>query len=170
MPVSRNAKPKVPPAAVISMITPPLANAFCIAVRKVLLPGDFVQWGSFAAGTTFDFFLIADGANGGTNVYSTDASINADGFKHAIVHAVVGSPYVLFAFEDLPGGGDQDFGDLVFALQIGRRNVNHLAQTIGAPEPSLALLLSGLFCLIAVVSRGHRFGDRNVTNGPDATS
>ena len=61
-------------------------------------------------GTKLDFFLIADGANGGTNVFSTNSSLNKDGVNHVMSYAfaVPGSSYLLISFEDMYGGGDRD--------------------------------------------------------------
>jgi hypothetical protein len=108
-----------------------------------LLPGDFVELGSFEAGTEFDFSLIADGANGGTNIWSTTDALNADGIQHAVAFAVKGSPYLLIGFEDLYGGGDRDYNDLLFVLDIGTANVEFLAN----PEPAVFLLLLPLLAL-----------------------
>ncbi|MBK1881649.1 DUF4114 domain-containing protein [Luteolibacter pohnpeiensis] len=102
-----------------------------------LVAGDFVDLGTFTAGTALDFFLIANGANGGTDFFSTQQSLNADGIVHAITIAADGSAYLIIGFEDLMGGGDQDYNDAVFAVQIGKVNVANLAG-LGAPEPSLA--------------------------------
>jgi len=115
-----------------------------------LQAGDFVELGVLEAGTHLDFFLISNGANGGTNVYSTDESINPDGINHVVAHAFAmeDSPYLLIGFEDLFGGGDNDFNDLVFVLDIGVENVQYLAETasldspvVGAPEPHLTAVL-----------------------------
>lgn len=105
-----------------------------------LLPGDFVNLGQMNAGTQLDFFLIADGANGGTKVFSADMSANPDGLNHtvAFAYAVPDSPYLIMGFEDLYGGGDQDFNDLVFAVDLGAANI---AQLTGTPEPALFLTL-----------------------------
>lgn len=102
-----------------------------------LAPGDFVDLGTLTAGTSLDFFLIADGANGGQNYYSTQDSLNADGIVHAVSLAADGSAYLIIGFEDLWGGGDRDYNDLVFAVYIGQANVANLA-ALGAPEPTLA--------------------------------
>ena len=58
------------------------------------------------------------------------------------------SPYLLIGFEDLLNGGDRDFNDLLFAVDIGVQNVQALVPT---PEPSLivlALLLGGIAFVI----------------------
>ena len=111
-----------------------------------LAPGDFVNLGTLKAGTALDFFLIANGAAGGTDFFSTKQSLNQDGLNHIVATATKGSPYLLFSFEDLKGGGDRDYNDVVFAVDIGKENVAKIAG-LGAPEPSLA---SGslLTCLV----------------------
>ncbi len=117
-----------------------------------LMPGDFVNLGTFAGGTKLDFFLIADGANGGRNVYSTTPSANPDGINHVVsfAYAVAGSPYLIIAFEDLYGGGDKDFNDVVIALDIGVANV---AALLATPEPGLWLTLSSLGGMVAWIRR-----------------
>ncbi len=106
--------------------------------NEPLVAGDFVDLGKFAKGTSLDFFLIADGASGGKRFYSTDLSLNADGIVHAVSLAPDGSAYLIIGFEDLWGGGDKDYNDLVFAAEIGKANVQNLVG-LGAPEPSLTM-------------------------------
>ena len=71
-----------------------------------LLPGDFVNLGTFNAGTKLDFFLIANGASGGNTVYSTTQSANPDHINHVASFSptfwgVANSPYLFIAYEDL---------------------------------------------------------------------
>jgi hypothetical protein len=106
-----------------------------------LLPGDFADLGTHSAETQLDFFVIANGARGGTNVFSTNESFNPDGINHVISYAIEDSPYLLIGFEDLYGGGDRDFNDLVFVADIGESNVQNLILTSN-PEPSTLLTLS----------------------------
>ncbi len=106
-----------------------------------LAPGDFVDIGTVEAGSELDFFLIANGAYGGRNVYTTDAALNPDGINHTVALANDDSPYLILGFEDLYGGGDRDFNDIVFAVDIGAANVAAITAT---PEPALTLML-GLF-------------------------
>jgi hypothetical protein len=103
-----------------------------------LVAGDFVDLGSFKAGTKLDFFIIANGFYGGKEYYSTEQSVNMDGVVHAVSLASNGSAYLIIGFEDLKGGGDRDYNDLVFAVEIGSANVKAMAG-LGAPEPSLAM-------------------------------
>ena len=58
------------------------------------------------------------------------ASRNPDGVAHAIVETISTSPYVTkVGFEDLWGGGDRDFDDLVFSF-------SNLRTAGGSPFPS----------------------------------
>ena len=111
-------------------------SAYMRSENNPLLPGDFVDVGTYEDGTSLDFLLIANGANGGTDVWSTAEGYNEDGIQHAVAFAVDGSPYLMLGFEDLYGGGDQDYNDLVFAVDIGEANVAFLSQ----PEPALGLM------------------------------
>ena len=108
-----------------------------------LLPGDFVNLGKMSSGTLLNFFLIADGANGGKNVYSTDQSANPDGINHvvAFAYAIPGSSLLVIVFDDLKGGGDRDFNDVMFAVDVGTKNI---AALTGTPEPTLAVSLGSL--------------------------
>lgn len=109
--------------------------------RNPLAPGDFVDLGTIAGGSVLDFFLIANGAFGGKYVYTTDAATNPDGINHTVALAGENSPYLIIGFEDLYGGGDRDFNDLVFAVDIGAANVSAITAT---PEPAFTLVL-GIF-------------------------
>lgn len=106
-----------------------------------LLPGDFVDLGKFEAGTALDFFLIANGAAGGKDVWTASASRNWDGLDHLVAFALPSSPYLILAFEDMIKGGDNDYNDVIFAVDIGAINVQRLLST---PEPATWALLLGL--------------------------
>lgn len=123
-----------------------------------LKSGDFVDFGNFTGGTKLDFFLIADGANGGANVFSTDAATNPDGVRHVLSHAFADrdSPYLMLAFEDIYGGGDEDFNDLIVALDIGAANVQNVIKTVGAPEPTTFVTLAAFVALGARLRRRGR--------------
>jgi len=118
-----------------------------------LLPGDFVNLGTYAAGTKLDFFLIADGANGGSSVYNSinGTSTNPDKLNHVGMFSPtmfaspdLNSPYVFVTFEDLLGGGDRDYNDTIFAFNVGSAAVHALFAT---PEPSMYLTLGGFLAL-----------------------
>ncbi len=101
-----------------------------------LLAGDFVDLGDVAAGTALDFFLIANGANGGRTVWSADVNRNVDHIQHVVAFAQPGTPYLLIGFEDLYGGGDRDYNDALIVVDIGYDNI---ATLTGSPEPSSLL-------------------------------
>ena len=121
-----------------------------------LLPGDFVNLGVMKAGTKLDFFLLANGANGGTTAWSTSGN-NPDGINHvaslsARMFAIpnIDSPYLFIAFEDLWGGGDKDYNDAVFAINVGAATINHLVAT---PEPATWASLASFLGLAVYIKR-----------------
>ena len=124
-----------------------------------LLPGDFENIGKFAAGTKLDFFLLSNGANNyWANIFSTQESLNSDGFnQHAAAFTAnlfaipqLNSPYIFLSFEDMYGGGDQDINDTIIALNVGTATVNRLLAT---PEPTMAASLAGCLALAFVAGR-----------------
>jgi hypothetical protein len=116
--------------------------------REPLLPGDFVDLGKIKGGSSLDFFLIANGANGGRQSFATQTSVNPDGINHVVSFAFTSkdSPYLILGFEDLLGGGDRDFNDLVFAVDVGAVNLSELTAT---PEPS------AIFTMTAFLGLGY---------------
>ncbi|MEM7672973.1 MAG: DUF4114 domain-containing protein [Verrucomicrobiota bacterium] len=89
-----------------------------------LKTGDYVDLGEIQAGEVLDLFIISNGANHNNGrVYSASAENNNDQTDHMIVHGVVGEDTLLVGFEDLHGGGDKNYTDVVIALQIGEENV-----------------------------------------------
>lgn len=109
---------------------------------------DFVDFGNVAAGSSLDFFAIANGANGGTTVLGLNPATNPDGLSHVAIQARVdrSSPYLLLGFEDLVGG-DYDYNDVVLALDIGAANVQSILNSVGAPEPGSMALLGSLLVI-----------------------
>jgi Domain of unknown function (DUF4114) len=123
-----------------------------------LLPGDFVNLGVMQAGTKLDFFLLANGANGGTAAWNTaGAGANPDGINHVAAFnprffAVpqMNSPYLFISFEDLWGGGDKDYNDAIFAINVGSATINKLLAT---PEPSTYMTLGSFLGAAILVKR-----------------
>ena len=120
-----------------------------------LLPGDFVNLGHLGAGTSLDFFLLANGANGGTKSYSTRSSANADGIGAALAYAftVKDSTYLVLAFEDLSSSSDRAFSDLIVAMDIGKVNMAALTAT---PEPATYASMAAFLGLGWVLVRRNR--------------
>ncbi|HOC69784.1 MAG: hypothetical protein BWX80_01316 [Candidatus Hydrogenedentes bacterium ADurb.Bin101] len=96
-----------------------------------LMPGDFIDLGMLPAGAQLNFFLIAfDGQ--GHNTYSVLKERNPDGIDHMVAMAVEGTSYLLLSFEDMFRGGDSDYEDCVFAVEMSMDNV---AALIGKLDP-----------------------------------
>lgn len=107
-----------------------------------LWEGDFVDLGTLDAGTSINPFVVSDGANNQTNgdIFTAFTNQNADGLQHFVALAIEGTSYLLIGVEDAYGG-DQDYNDVVFALDIGADNVTYLAsQAVPLPPAALALI------------------------------
>jgi hypothetical protein len=124
-----------------------------------LKKGDGVKLGNMAANTQLDFWLRANGKNGGNNLFGTETASNGDGLQHVVAYAYKG--YIMLGFEDLWGakdaeGGknqksDRDFNDAVFVLDIGEANVRNLIKPV--PEPATVLGLMGVGAAGVVLRR-----------------
>lgn len=96
-----------------------------------LASGDFVDIGHMQAGTQLDFFLVADGArNSNAHIYTNHDENNHDNLQHMFAIVLPSSPYLLVGFEDLPGGGDLDYNDCVFLVDIGLENARYLDEEV----------------------------------------
>jgi hypothetical protein len=120
------------------------------SASEPLLPGDFVDLGTYKAGTSLDFFLISNGANGGGNVFTAEAARNPDKIDHVVAFALSDSPYLILAYEDLYGGGDRDYNDVIVAVDIGKANIQRL---VSAPEPGTWMILTGFMGLALFQTR-----------------
>lgn len=132
------------------LIFPNASTDYSVRTKDTpLLPGDFVDLGRYNKGAQLDFFLIANGFNGGSQLFSTSQSLNSDGLIHSIALNNNGSPYQIIAWEDLLGGGDRDFNDCIFAFELTTPKNNPSVISVAAPEPSLIFgtCLSSLFIL-----------------------
>ncbi|MCT7976412.1 DUF4114 domain-containing protein [Laspinema olomoucense] len=103
--------------------------------------------GSFTGNTFIDFFVKSDGANGGTNYLGFDPDQNpgsSKGLSHVIGYTF--GDYLLLGFEDIIGGGDLDFNDVVFAVK---------GVTTSVPEPSLMIGLIATGAMVVLRKRAH---------------
>lgn len=98
-----------------------------------LREGDFVDIGVGGNGWQLDFFLISDAFRIWRNSNQTntnlgwlwnDKSRNSDGLQHVVAFALPDSPYILVGFEDILGGGDLDYNDALFVVDVGIENVD----------------------------------------------
>lgn len=129
----------LPDASSSSSYLNPTASSYRSRYAPVAA-GDFVDLGTFENDTQLNLFLIANGANGGTETYYTDMSLNRDGIDHFVVLATPDSPYLLIGTEDLFNGGDKDYNDLVVALDVGRATAQKLiSKAVPLPAPVIAL-------------------------------
>lgn len=96
--------------------------------------GQGTSFGSFASDTNIDFFL---GKQGGNVFFTSGAENNIDNINHLISYQVEfeGDDYYLLGFEDIWGGGDQDFNDTVFVVKGAVEPI---------PEPGAAMSLIAL--------------------------
>jgi hypothetical protein len=90
--------------------------------------GDFIEIGVGERGYQLDFFLISDAVNGGTQWLWNDPNENSDRLQHVVAFLLPGTPYILLGFEDIIGGGDRDYNDALFVVDIGMTNADNLDQ------------------------------------------
>jgi len=86
-----------------------------------ILPGDFIDLGRLPEDTMLNFFLATP-----EHIFAPIPEANPDGIPHMVALAVEDSPYLLISFEDLLGGGDEDYEDAVFAVHVSEGNVEAL--------------------------------------------
>jgi len=113
--------------------------------------GDFAELGNFKAGTVFDFRLVSNAINGGipgkdlTGVFGVDEKTNPDKLQHVMAYYY--KDLMIFGYEDLWGGGDKDYNDVVFAIDFGKGNARDIPG-VSVPEPSSAAALMGIAGLV----------------------
>ncbi|ADE16794.1 hypothetical protein Nhal_3778 [Nitrosococcus halophilus Nc 4] len=114
--------------------------------------GSTVSLGRFDSSTELIFrlfaFYTAPNLIVRDNFFSGPAERNRDGVAHALAVTIfdeLSSQYITeVAFEDLYGGGDQDYNDFVFQLT----NIRDPLPPAAVSEPSsLALIGMGIACL-----------------------
>jgi len=98
--------------------------------------GAIADLGWFTAGTVLTFRVGV--SNTGDSFYTGAASLNADGIAHGQgitrLDAATGRYVTDVGFEDLRGGGDRDYNDIMFRLT----NVYDPTRTV--PEPGTLVL------------------------------
>lgn len=121
--------------------------------------GQGVSLGGFSGPTQLGFSIISDGYNlakpaanatakqianyekeVARRTLGADSSQNVDGLQHLV--AFQHNDWVILGFEDIIGGGDLDYNDVVFAV----RGIQQGPPTEDVPEPSalLSLLVLGI--------------------------
>lgn len=108
-----------------------------------LTAGESVSLGNVTAGSTLDFWLNANGfLKSNPTRWSTDTSKNKDGLQHVMAYEY--EDYLVLAWEDLVRGGDRDYNDAVFAIDIGKANLQKIKKSQDVPEPSTTAALLGI--------------------------
>jgi hypothetical protein len=127
------------------------ANALGLIFRNhTTVPGTTMDLGNFAAGTELIFKLHV--TNTGDYFFTGAGGRNADGVTHAFADdSVPGHPGRTYVgFEDIYGGGDLDYNDLVFSFTNVRSVDQH---DLPVPEPAELMLLGTGLALIAARMR-----------------
>jgi hypothetical protein len=103
--------------------------------------GTVVDLGSFAAGTELVFRLHVTFS--GYDYFTGPGSRNPDGIAHAVVATGYVQNMSSVGFEDLYGGGDKDYNDLMFAFTNTAPNVVPL-------PPAFFLVGSGMGVMVLI--------------------
>lgn len=114
--------------------------------NQTATPGAQYSLGNFLAGTELSFTMFVK--NTGFAYYTGSASLNPDSFMHA-AYDVTSGQSLNIGFEDLFGGGDRDYDDLVFSLN----NVRVGSLVTAVPEPEAYGMLIGGLLLIGFAKR-----------------
>lgn len=114
-----------------------------------LIPGDFVDLGTFEPGTRLSFFLHGFDGSRTLGDYVANPDQNPDRLDHIVAIAVSDSPYLLLGFEDMLGGGDRDYDDCVFVVEMSKDNI---AALLGKLDPWRRFKQgAAILCAVAVV-------------------
>ncbi|MGB0660900.1 MAG: DUF4114 domain-containing protein [Mangrovicoccus sp.] len=137
--------------------------------QEPLLPGDFVDLPfQMQNGDRLALILAANGAKGGGNIFSTEPGLNSDGLTPHVISFTLSDPeaeaLLIMGFEDIYGGGDLDYNDLVIAVEFGDGNIVYMNSQAPSdlsqiPLPAAVLPLStSLGILLLGCKLGRRKG------------
>lgn len=113
--------------------------------------GSTVNLGSFTAGTELIFRINV--LNTGYIFYTGPASRNADNLAHAVVDDAFSPTETYVGFEDLYGGGDKDYDDLMFSFT----NVKGTNEPPPVPDSgATAMLCAGAFLGLVAIRRASQ--------------
>jgi len=131
------------------------SNTGVRSASEPLLAGDFVDLGTMKEGASFAPFIVSNGASGGKSIFTTDPAKNPDDLQHVVsfAMAIANSPYIIVAFEDLYGGGDRDYNDVIIAFDVGIKNAEAFAAGVAAPLPAAWVAGLGLMGVLALTKR-----------------
>jgi len=93
--------------------------------------GDRVNLGTFEAGTRIGFWIQTNGyTNPKGTVFYSEKKFNQDGISHFASAYDSQSGSIVFGFEDIKGGGDSDYNDLLFSINAATKT--GLVETVSA--------------------------------------
>ncbi|WP_374652782.1 DUF4114 domain-containing protein [Dongia sp.] len=128
---------------------------------------------SFAMDAKGNGRILVDGKPLAGNIYFThDKSLNTDGNSNDIEHTLSGTATpndgkLYVGFEDLAGGGDRDYQDVVISVDMGSYNINKLTQTVTQPSVDLNDADSTHLAGAVITTDGFQPGDNlNVPDNP----
>lgn len=101
-----------------------------------LLVGDFVDLPTIKRGEQLELFLIANMNSSAVPeaIYYNEKAVNVDKLQHMVAFFPPNSRYIILGFEDIKGGGDRDYNDLVFAIDVGECNALMWQNPNGLPK------------------------------------
>lgn len=120
---------------------------------------------SFAKDANGNGQILVDSKALTGNVYFThDTTLNTDNNKNDIEHTLSGvttkaDGKLYVGFEDLAGGGDKDYDDVIISVDIGSYNINKLSQTTTQPSVHLSDIDSSHLSSAVVTTSGFLSGD-----------
>ncbi len=116
----------------------------------------FVDLGNLQGGTVLDFFMISEAVSRGSGLFNLTQGNGSRSMQQVIAYAVPDSPYLLLAFANAFGGGQQNFMDMVIALEIGMENVRALSFLASTPEASeYAMMAIFIFMGYRTMRKNH---------------
>jgi hypothetical protein len=117
--------------------------------------------------------FVGDKQMNGHTFFTHDKSLNTDfnggsDINHTLSGVTEKLPgQLLIGFEDLAGGGDQDYNDLVISVNLGSYNVNKLSQNVVQPTVDFSDADSSTLAQAVIHTSGFQSGD--VLNVPPSS-
>lgn len=108
--------------------------------------GDSVDMEPFEADTNFGFWVKANGyRNPRGRVYYSETALNPDNFDHLAIGYDAQAQQAVFGFEDLYGGGDRDYNDVMFSISSKTENgIYSIASQEGMQNSNIGDQLSNM--------------------------
>jgi len=107
---------------------------------------------------------VAGQALSGHIYFTHDKTLNTDANKNDLEHTLSGvtaknDGKLYIGFEDLAGGGDRDYDDVVISVDIGQYNINKLSQSVTQPTVQLSDADSSHLASLIITTHGFDASD-----------